>query len=295
MKRWVVLITCLTVRAVHLEVASSMSSESCKLAIRRFIARRGAPQEIYSDNGTNFVGVSKELRAESATVNRRLAGTFTNRDTQWRFNPPAAPHMGGVWERLVRSVKSSLETLSVSRTPDEETFQTLLIEVEGIVNSRPLTFVPLESEEAEALTPNHFLMLSSSGVVQPPQAPMEQSGRALRANWNQLRSLLDEFWKKWIKGYLPTICRRTKWFNDTKPVKVGDLVVIVDEGVRNSWIRGKVLKVIPGNDGRIRRLEVQTGNGMVQRPVTKVAVLDVATGGMAVDDYQQYGSGNVQD
>lgn len=119
-KRWVVLITCLTVRAVHLEVASSMSSESCKLAIRRFIARRGAPQEIYSDNGTNFVGVSKELRAESATVNRRLAGTFTNRDTQWRFNPPAAPHMGGVWERLVRSVKSSLETLSVSRTPDEE-------------------------------------------------------------------------------------------------------------------------------------------------------------------------------
>ncbi|XP_062703497.1 uncharacterized protein LOC134285955 [Aedes albopictus] len=271
-KRWVVLITCLTVRAVHLEIASSMSSESCKMAIRRFIARRGAPQEIYSDQGTNFVGASKELQAEVAAVNRVLAGSFTNRDTQWWFNPPAAPHMGGVWERLVRTVKTSLDSLSISRTPDEETFNTLLIEVEGIINSRPLT---------------------SNGVCQPPQIPAKDSGRSLRANWDQVRCLLDEFWSKWIKGYLPTICRRTKWFDDTKPINVGDLVFIVDEGMRNSWTRGKVVKAIPGSDGRVRRVEVQTNNGVFQRPVTKVAVLDVAVKGTAENDHQQYGSGNV--
>ncbi|XP_062535270.1 uncharacterized protein LOC134204460 [Armigeres subalbatus] len=283
-KRWIVVITCLTVRAVHLEVAYSLSSESCKMAIRRFIARRGAPQEIYSDQGTNFVGASRELRAEVSAVNRELAGTFTNHDTQWRFNPPAAPHMGGAWERLVRTVKSTLETISVSRTPNEETFQTLLTEVEGIINSRPLTFVPLETEDDEALTPNHFLMLSSSGVVQPTQLPLDDSGRKLRTNWDQIRSQLDEFWTKWIKGYLPMICRRTKWFDDVKPVSVGDLVVVVDEGVRNSWTRGKIIKAFPGKDGRVRKVEVQTSNGVFQRPVAKVAVLDVATSGMAEDD-----------
>ncbi|XP_062713763.1 uncharacterized protein LOC115256765 [Aedes albopictus] len=294
-KRWVVLITCLTIRAVHLEVACSMSSESCKLAIRRFVARRGAPQEIYSDQGTNFVGASRELREEIAALNHTLAGTFTNRDTQWRFNPPAAPHMGGVWERMVRTVKTSLRTLSTSRTPDEETFQTLLTEVEGIINSRPLTFVPLGSEDDEALTPNHFLLLSSNGVVQPPQEPVADGGRTLRTNWNQIRIMLDQFWIKWIKGYLPTICRRSKWFDDTKPVEIGDLVVVVEEGVRNSWTRGKVVKVYPGNDGRIRKVDVQTTNGVLQRPVTKVAVLDVAVGGIAEEGQQQYGSGNVRE
>ncbi|XP_062713750.1 uncharacterized protein LOC134290600 [Aedes albopictus] len=296
-KRWVVLITCLTVRAVHLEIACSLSSESCKMAIRRFIARRGAPQEIYSDQGTNFVGASKELREEIAAMNHTLGRTFTNRDTQWRFNPPAAPHMGGAWERMVRTVKVSLQTLQTSRTPDEETFHTLLTEVEGIINSRPLTFVPLGSEEEEALTPNHFLMLSSNGVVQPPQEPVTDSGRALRANWDLIRSMLDQFWTKWIKGYLPTICRRSKWFDDIKPVQVGDLVVVIDEGTRNSWTRGKVVKVYPGNDGRIRKVDVQTANGVFQRPVTKVAVLDVAVGGIAEPEagQQQYGSGNVRE
>ncbi|XP_062702756.1 uncharacterized protein LOC134285626 [Aedes albopictus] len=90
-KRWVALFTCLTVRAIHLELTMSLSTEACKLAIRRFIARRGAPTEIYSDQGTNFQGASRELQEEIAVINDSLAGTFTNATTQWKFNPPYPP------------------------------------------------------------------------------------------------------------------------------------------------------------------------------------------------------------
>ncbi|XP_065089401.1 uncharacterized protein LOC135710680 [Ochlerotatus camptorhynchus] len=195
-KRWVALFVCQTVRAIHLEVASSLSSESCKMAVRRFIARRGAPQQIFSDQGTNFHGARKELKQEIAGINQKLADTFTNCNTQWILNPPAAPHMGGSWERLVRSVKIGLNTLSTSRNPDEETFGTVLVEVEAIVNSRPLTHVPLDLEDDEALTPNHFLMLSSSGVVQPTKSPVD-TGAVLKTNWGHAQSLLDLCWARW--------------------------------------------------------------------------------------------------
>lgn len=292
MKKWVMFVTCLTVRAVHLEVVGSLSTEACKMAIRRFIARRGSPLEIYSDQGTNFVGASRELKEEITSINRDMAGTFTNGDTQWRFNPPATPHMGGVWERLVRSVKTALRTISSGRKPDEETFYTYLTEVESIVNSRPLTHVPLEHEDGEALTPNHFLLLSSSGVVQPTQPPVV-SGSALRANWSQIQHLLDLFWSKWTKEYLPTINCRSKWLTDTKPLQPGDLVMVVDSGLRNSWKRGKIVRIYYGADGIVRRADVQTANGLLQRSVTGLVVLEVMKSGTAAEGCQQYGSGNV--
>ncbi|XP_062535052.1 uncharacterized protein LOC134204246 [Armigeres subalbatus] len=102
-KRWVALFTCLTIRAIHLEVVHSLSSESCIMAVRRFVARRGYPVEFYSDNGTCFQGASKELQKEEITKrNNALATTFTTAQTRWCFIPPAAPHMGSAWERLIR-------------------------------------------------------------------------------------------------------------------------------------------------------------------------------------------------
>ncbi|XP_062704047.1 uncharacterized protein LOC134286450 [Aedes albopictus] len=291
-KRWVALFTCLTIRAIHLEVVTSLSAECCKMALRRFIARRGAPSEIYSDQGTNFVGVSGELREQVRAVNQELASTFTNTVTQWRFNPPAAPHMGGSWERMVRSVKCALASLSVERKPNEEVLGTLLVEAESMVNSRPLTYMPLQTSEHAALTPNCFLMLSTSGVNQPPTQLVDDR-QTLYTSWFLCQRLLDQFWTRWVKEYLPTITRRTKWFVDTKPVSAGDLVVIVDDRVRNGWIRGQVLRVFPGRDGRCRSANVQTATGVLRRPVAKLAVLDVA--GNAREDTEQYGSGNVQD
>ncbi|XP_055528011.1 uncharacterized protein LOC129720559 [Wyeomyia smithii] len=273
-KRWVALFTCLTVRALHLEIVSSLSTESCKMAIRRFIGRRGAPQEIYSDQGTNFQGCSRELSIELNAMNEQLAQTSTNTTTQWKFNPPYAPHMGGAWERLVRSVKAALSTLLMHKKPNDETLSTVLIEAESIVNSRPLTYVPLDDAEQEAITPNHFLLLSTKGVNQPTTLPTDVRF-ALRSNWKLTQVMLDNFWRRWIRKYLPIIARQTKWFNARKSLQVGDLVILVDEGVRNSWTRGKILEVYPGKDGHVRRAKVQTKSGIFERPATKLALVDI--------------------
>ncbi|XP_055604077.1 uncharacterized protein LOC129752314 [Uranotaenia lowii] len=161
-----------------------------------------------------------------------MAKCFTNNHTAWNFNPPSAPHMGGVWERKVRSVKEAFKTLSHNQKLDDEALKTLLSEAEMIVNSHPLTFVPLENPEDEVLTPNNFLWLTSGEDSRPPRVPTDDA-ISLRSNWKLVQHLVNQFWKRWIQAYLPTIACRTKWFEQTRPMEVGDLVVIVDESVRN--------------------------------------------------------------
>ncbi|GBP58715.1 hypothetical protein EVAR_35493_1 [Eumeta japonica] len=137
-KRYGSLFTCLTTRAVHIELAESLSSDSIILALRRFIARRGTPRVMYSDHGTNFVGAIKELM-NMQEVHEKMKKEADVRTITWKFIPPGAPNMGGAWERLVRSVKTALAATLRERNPREEVLHTLLLEAEQIVNSRPLT------------------------------------------------------------------------------------------------------------------------------------------------------------
>ncbi|XP_053696636.1 uncharacterized protein LOC128743950 [Sabethes cyaneus] len=276
-KRWVALFTCLTIRAVHMEIVHSLSTDSCIMAIQRFTYRRGTPAEFISDNGTCFVGASNELKAIVSRENA-LASTFTSALTKWTFNPPAAPHMGGVWERLVQSVKTAMGTaLDAPRRPDDETLATIVYEAEAMVNSRPLTYVPLESADQEALTPNHFLLGSSSGAKPFITAKVDKPA-TLRSNWRLAQYITTEFWHRWIKEYLPVINRRCKWFDEVKDLEVGDLVLVVGGTARDQWIRGRVEKVFPGRDGRVRQATVRTATGILRRPAVKLAVLDVEKG-----------------
>ncbi|XP_062701849.1 uncharacterized protein LOC115265478 [Aedes albopictus] len=274
-KRWVALFTCLTIRAVHLEIVHTLSTESCIMAVQRFVSRRGLPNEFWTDNATCFQGTSNELKANIAIVNEALAEKFTSPQTTWKFIPPATPHMGGAWERLVRSVKVAIGAILDSpRKPDDETLETTLLEAEMMVNSRPLTYIPLESADDEALTPNHFLLGNSSGAKFLPTENID-SPSVLRSSWKLARSITDEFWRRWLKEYLPAITRRCKWFQDVKNLEVGDLVFVVGEKAKNQWTRGRIEEVIVGKDGRVRQALVRTSTGIVRRPAVRLAVLDV--------------------
>lgn len=274
-KRWIALFTCLSIRAVHLEIVHSLSTPSCIMAIRRFVARRGAPITFCSDNGSNFVGASNLLKEQLQAINEDCALSFTNSCTKWLFNPPLAPHMGGSWERMVRSVKVAMAAIANHpRHPNDEVLETIAIEAESIINSRPLTYIPLDSADQEALSPNHFLLYGVQGVNQPSQE-LNIDYTTLRDSWRLAQYLVDTFWRRWVHEYLPTLTRRTKWFHPVKPMRPGDLVVVVEDGKRNGWLRGRIVEVVKGKDGQVRRAVVQTSKGMVSRLAIKLAILDV--------------------
>ncbi|XP_062704467.1 uncharacterized protein LOC134286808 [Aedes albopictus] len=273
-KRWIALFTCMVTRAVHLEVAHGLTTQSCLMAIHRFIARRGWPVEFFSDNGTNLRGASKEVMEATQGISDNCAEQLTNARTRWTFNPPAAPHMGGVWERLVRSVKEALIALDDGRRLTDEILKTAIVEAEDIINSRPLTHVSQESDEAEALTPNHFLRGPSPNqpcVTRPPPHPAE----ALRDAFQRSQQLTSVMWERWIKEYVPSLNQRTKWFGEARPLRVGDVVYVVEGINRKCWVRGVIEEVVVSSDGRIRQAWVRTSTGRFKRATAKLAVMEI--------------------
>ncbi|OXU16735.1 hypothetical protein TSAR_015066 [Trichomalopsis sarcophagae] len=185
-KRWGVLFTCLTTRAIHLELAHSLTAGSAIMALQRLSARRGCPVVMYSDNGTNRGACSEFKNAvKSLDINEQRGYALKN-GMQWLFNPPDAPHMGGAWERLVRSVKTALRVVLTEQVVSGEVLYTLLTEIEHSVNSRPLTHVSVDPRDAEALTPNHLLIGCSSDEIK------------LGKN------------ERWLREYLPTLLPRKK-------------------------------------------------------------------------------------
>ncbi|XP_055584715.1 uncharacterized protein LOC129737580 [Uranotaenia lowii] len=270
-KRWVALFTCMTTRAVHLEVAYNLTTESCKMAIRRFVKRRRSPIEIFTDNGTNFVGANRELQSQIKKINNLCADTFTSGKTRWTFNPPSAPHMGGVWERMVRSVKEALKIFVDGTRLSDEILLTALIEAEDLINSRPLTYVSTNlNEDPEALTPNHFLKGISAECL-PPRNEIENAD-ALRSRYSRAQLLADEMWSRWQREYLPTLNKRSKWYGETRNLNPGDLVFALEDNQRQ---RGIVVDVLTGKDGRTRTAVVRTSKGTKMRPVAKLAVLEM--------------------
>ncbi|XP_062541725.1 uncharacterized protein LOC134209727 [Armigeres subalbatus] len=271
-KRWIAVFTCMAVRAVHLEVVHTLTTQSCLMAFRRFACKRGVPEQIFSDNATCFRGAEAVITKK---INNECAEKVTSAATIWHFNPPGTPHMGGVWERMVRSVKEALRALEDGRKLTDEILSTTLAEAEDIINTRPLIYIPQESSDEEAITPNHFLR----GMITSADMRVDDSvdqAEALKDVYKRSQYLANKMWERWSKEYLPSLNHRPKWFDDHKQLEVGDLVFIVDGKNRKSWIRGRVQNVIQGADGRIRQADVRTANGKVhRRAVVNLAVFEI--------------------
>ncbi|XP_073943295.1 uncharacterized protein [Choristoneura fumiferana] len=267
-KRWIALFTCMTTRAVHLEIVTSLSADSAIMSIRRFAARRGLPTKILSDNGTSFVGANRQMCEFYSDGVQDFAAS---KCIEWCFIPPAAPFMGGCWERLVKTVKSALLVTLKERSPREELLHTLLLEAEALVNSRPLTYVT-ENGQYESLTPFHFLIGTSSNQQTP--ARLNDGAFSLRKEWQKVLRLSEHFWGRWLKEYLPSLRPKKSTGSQHENLKVDDVVLVVDPDMpRGVWPMGRIVEVFPGRDGIVRVADVATKGGTLRRPVRKLARL----------------------
>jgi len=273
LKRYGCIFTCLSTRAIHLEVSHSLETNSFINALQRFIARRGEPVEIRSDNGTNFTGAQLELRRALEQWNQAQIDDFLRKkEIQWIFNPPGASHMGGAWERQIRTVRSVLRGLLSLQVLDDEALATLMCIVEGIVNGRPITRISDDPKDPTPLTPNHLLLLRSGPTI-PPGIFVKQD--LYRKRWRQVQYMADVFWKRWLTEYLPTLQQRQKWLRPKRNLKVGDLVLVKhDNTVRLRWPLGLIVNTYQGSDGLVRSVQVKTQSGVYDRPVDKICLLE---------------------
>ena len=179
-------------------------------ALDRFQNRRGVPAVYRSDNGTNFVGAQRELAECLQNLNQHAILKRLNRQpSKWIFNPPAAPHFGGVWERMVRTAKTALNAVLGKQRLTDETLVTALTLVENVLNSRKLTPISDDPSDPECLTPNH-LLLSRANPNLPPDVFTEQDLDA-RQKWRVAQAVTEQFWRRWIREILPGVTEREKW------------------------------------------------------------------------------------
>ena len=275
-KRYGALFTCLVSRAVHIEVASTLESSSFIQALRRFIARRGPVREMRSDNGSNFVGAHNELlQAIQEMDHEEIRAKLQRENIDWTFNPPAASHMGGVWERQIKTTRKILAGLmdEYGHCLDEESFRTLLCEVEAVINSRPLTTVSGEPDDLEPLTPNHILT-TKSNVILPPPGKFQKNDVYMRRRWRRVQYLANLFWTRWKKEYLVVMQERRKWQHPQRSLVEGDVVIIREENVpRNAWSLARVVRVEPDAQGLIRSVVVKTRETTLRRPINKLVLI----------------------
>ncbi|XP_064556803.1 uncharacterized protein LOC135441214 [Drosophila montana] len=279
-KRWVALFTCLTTRAIHLELAHDLSNDSCIIVIRNFLCRRGPVLRLRSDNGKNFVVANREAkRLIDVFEPEKIQGELSSRGIEWIFNCPANPAEGGAWERMVQCVKRVLRHTVKEVAPKQHVLESFLIEAENVVNSRPLTHLPVSVDQEAPLTPNDLLKGVANLTDTPTIHEQPDEKCATRKQWRIARLLRDRFWKRWVLEYLPTLVRRVKWCARVEPIRHGDVVFICDPNVpRREWRRGIVEELYSGPDGVPRRAVVRVADGnrvrLRTRPVAKLAILD---------------------
>ena len=269
-KCYVAVFVSMSVKAVHLEPVTELTTSAFIATLRRFVARRGLPATIWSDNGSNFVGAANEIR--KLVRNPELSDHCNNQGIQWRFTPEHAPHFGGLWEAAVKSFKTHLRRIVGEVKLTYEELTTTLAQIEACLNSRPLTPLPESSDALEVLTPGHFLI--GKPLTALPNPPEVNQPIALLRRWHLCQKLASHFWYRWSHEYLTTLNRLSKWQNPARNLQVGDVVCLRDEPTSpTKWPLARVIEIHPGQDGRVRVVTVRTPKGTYKRPIVKVVPL----------------------
>lgn len=272
-KAYLALFICMAVKAVHLEIVTDLSTEAFCAALDRFISRRGIPANFYTDCGTNYVGAAKQIKTLLDTDNARQL-ISSRIQCKWHFNPPGAPHFGGLWEAAIKSAKTHLRKVIGAQTYTIEELTTLVVRIEGVLNSRPLQPLSSDPNDLEALTPGHFLI--GQPLLAMPEVNLIDIPTNRLKRWHLIRQALQSFWRRWSHEYLHTLQGRKKWFRQTDNLAVGDLITVHSPNRSPmSWQLGRIIEVHPGLDDVVRVVTIRTADGLLKRPAVKVTKLPI--------------------
>lgn len=270
-KGYIAIFVCMATKAMHLEVVSDLTSTAFLAAFRRFISRRGHVTDVYSDNGTNFVGAARYLR-EYYSIPAKLGDHLAAINVNWHFSPPSAPHFNGLAESGVKAMKKHLIRVVGSNILTFEELTTVITQIEACLNSRPLCRLSDDPSQSDVLTPGHFLI----GCA--PLAPVEPDYtniKCLKNRWHHVQQITQHFWNRWAIEYLQELQQRNKWIQKAQPQpKIGDLVYICDTpSTPLQWPMGVITDLHPGKDSIVRVVTVKTATGSLTRPIVKICWL----------------------
>ena len=275
LKSYIAVFVCFSIKAMHLELVSDLTSEAFIAALRRFVARRGLPDVIHCDNGTNFVGANntlKEMHNFLKNNSNSLIETLGTHRINFKFIAPRSPHLGGLWEAGVKSVKTHVKrTIGLTKLTYEH-YHTLLTQIESILNSRPLTAMSADPADLIPLSPSHFLLGGvAEGVIDPPVTHIAENCLSVYQNLQRMR---QHFWNRWSREYLNGLQMRHRRSTGVTSPFVGQLVLIVDESTPPLvWPLARITELHPGSDGVCRIVSLRTVRGNTKRAVTKICPL----------------------
>lgn len=277
-KGYIILFICMSVKAVHLEPVTDLTSEAFLMSFQRFVSHHGKPSDLYSDCGTNFVGAEKILKKEEIEYLKAIQSTvmnhLTNEGITFHFNPPHAPSFGGLWESNIRRIKHHLYRAIGDKAMAYDELATILARIQAILNSRPLLPMSDDPEDFTYITPGHFLI--GEALTSIPESPVLHKPESLTNRYRSMLKRVQTFSAHFQKHYFHTLQQRPKWLKERENLKVGDLVLIKEELLPPlKWSMGRIIKTMPGKDGLVRVCEIKTIHGYFTRPITKLAPLPI--------------------
>ena len=248
-KRYILLFTCASTRAVHLELTRTMNFADFMLAYTRFCSRRGKPSQIISDNAKTFQQASEHLKTENVN---------------WEFITPRAPWKGGFYERIMKHIKEPLKKVIGKAILNEVELQTILVQVEALINERPLTAIH-SGDDCQIITPSQLINGRCLAHVYREDKPEFDPTKRMR----YLNTIKQQFWTQWTRQYIPTLMTRSKWQKPMEgSLQENDIVLLQKENTkRHLWPLAKVLKTIKGRDGHARTIQLELDGKLVTRPI----------------------------
>ncbi|XP_037295306.1 uncharacterized protein LOC119189510 [Manduca sexta] len=245
----------------------------------QFISRRGKPKHIYSDNGTSFVGAYNDIGKFLKSNCHSLPANMANEEINFHFIPPYSPHFGGLWEAGVKSIKYHFPKVLGNCNLTYEELNTVLVQIEAVLNSRPLTAISSDPNDLQPLSSGHFLIGRPLTAI--PASNFKNSCTSYLNRFQRIEQLRQHFWTRWSKEYISELQERVKWRLNHSSLKVDSLVILKEEHLPPlKWKLGRVVAVYPGSDGITKVADIKTLSGVVRRSCSKICPLpDVDTSG----------------